>query len=98
MARIFSTFSCRSARLWYMWWMSRPSAMMSPTFLRGFRLAMGSWKIICIWVRRLRLVAVSRWPLMSLPSKVIWPAVGSYSRMTLRPMVDLPEPDSPTRP
>ena len=31
-------------------------------------------------------------------AKVILPAVGSYSRMMLRPMVDLPEPDSPTRP
>ena len=25
---------------------------MSSTFLRGFRDAIGSWNIICIWVRR----------------------------------------------
>ena len=51
-ARIFSTFSRRSACVLYIWWMSRPSPMMSSTFLRGFRDAIGSWNIICIWVRR----------------------------------------------
>ena len=72
--------------------------MMSSTFLRGFREAIGSWKIICIWVRRVLFWVWERCPLMSCPSKVILPAVGSYRRMMLRPMVDLPEPDSPTRP
>ena len=78
--------------------MSSPSPMMSSTFLRGFREAMGSWKIICIWVRRVLFWLWFSLPLISCPSKVILPAVGSYSRMMLRPMVDLPEPDSPTRP
>src|SRR5262249_4940821 len=35
---------------------------------------------------------------MSRPSSVIEPAVGSIRRSTVRPTVDLPQPDSPTRP
>ena len=35
---------------------------------------------------------------MSAPSKVIVPAVGSSRRSSTRPSVDFPEPDSPTRP
>ncbi|MEY9756203.1 hypothetical protein ABIE73_003598 [Bradyrhizobium yuanmingense] len=35
---------------------------------------------------------------MSSPSRRIWPEVGSTSRSTLRATVDLPQPDSPTRP
>ena len=54
--------------------------------------------IICIWVRSVSFCTRLSLPLISCPSKVILPAVGSYRRMTLRPMVDLPEPDSPTRP
>src|SRR5437879_8013178 len=38
-----------------------------------------------------------RW-LMSSPLKMILPSVGSSSRITARPSVDLPQPDSPTRP
>ncbi len=34
----------------------------------------------------------------STPSKVIVPAVGAMSRSTARPVVDLPQPLSPTRP
>src|SRR5215467_374169 len=35
---------------------------------------------------------------MSSPLNVIVPAVGSIRRMIVRPRVDLPQPDSPTRP
>lgn len=35
---------------------------------------------------------------MSMPSKVIDPDVGSYSFKIVRPIVDLPQPDSPTKP
>src|SRR6187200_1910782 len=35
---------------------------------------------------------------MSWPSKTILPSVGSYRRRMVRPTVDLPQPDSPTRP
>lgn len=34
----------------------------------------------------------------SCPSKVTLPAVGLFSRTTVRPVVDLPQPLSPTRP
>ena len=72
--------------------------MISPTFLRGLRLAIGSWKIICMSVRSMARVAASILPEISRPPKVILPSVGLYRRMMLRPMVVLPEPDSPTRP
>jgi hypothetical protein len=35
---------------------------------------------------------------MSRPSSTIVPSLGSISRMIMRPMVDLPQPDSPTSP
>ena len=35
---------------------------------------------------------------MSVPSKLIVPAVGSMRRRSSRPTVVLPQPDSPTRP
>ena len=35
---------------------------------------------------------------MSVPSSLMLPAVGSISRRTVRPTVDLPQPDSPTSP
>ena len=75
-----------------------PSLMMSPTFLRGFRLAIGSWKIICMSERSILRVSRSSAPEITLPLKVMRPSVGVYRRMMLRPMVVLPEPDSPTSP
>ncbi len=56
--------------------MSRPSPMMSSTFFLGFKEAMGSWKIICIWVRRALLSVLEIFALMSMPLKTIFPAVG----------------------
>ena len=47
--------------------------------------------------QRAHLARCDRW-VMSRPSKMILPAVGSSSRVTSRPVVDLPQPDSPTRP
>src|SRR6188508_2625680 len=37
-------------------------------------------------------------PVMSWPSKITRPSVGSYRRRIVRPTVDLPHPDSPTSP
>src|SRR5687767_3087794 len=56
------------------------SAMMSFTRQRGFRLAYGSWKIIC----------------MRRPRNSICPALGAYSPTMSLATVDLPQPDSPT--
>src|SRR6186997_1270061 len=77
--------------------MSSGSAMIPPAVIRGSRLAYGSWKIICIRLRRRRnsapLNSVTSWP-----SKMMRPPVGGLSRMIARPVVLLPQPDSPTRP
>jgi len=72
--------------------------MISITFLRGFKQAIGSWKIICILVCNSLAVALSNFPPISLPLKTIDPEVGLYKRIILLPVVDLPEPDSPTKP
>jgi len=71
--------------------------MIEPTVMRGSSDPYGSWKMICIRRRRrrssfdLRLVS-------STPSNLTLPAVGSRSRIIARPVVLLPQPDSPTRP
>ena len=73
------------------------SEMMLATLMRGFNEEYGSWKIICMRRRKAR----SLRPLTSLrtvPSKVTVPSVGRYSCRIARPVVDLPQPDSPTRP
>ena len=66
---------------------------------RGLRLSVGSWNTI--WMR-LRsgslancLAGIS--PMFS-PSNMIVPSVLSISRMTMVEVVDLPQPNSPTRP
>ena len=65
--------------------------------MRGFSDAYGSWNTI--WNRRrirdssLPFVLVSDWP-----SKRTSPAVGGMRSSSIRPVVDLPQPDSPTRP
>ena len=71
--------------------------MMKPTRLRGFSDAYGSWKII-VTSRRIGRIRARESFVMSLPSKVILPAVGSSSRTMQRASVDLPQPDSPTIP
>ena len=52
---------------------SSGSAMIEPTVIRGFRLACGSWKIICIFGRSARSAPPSS-RAMSLPSSSIAPA------------------------
>ena len=73
------------------------SPTMSSTFQRGFRLAYGSWKII--WMRRRSLRVARRLEARacaSWPSKVKPPRVGSYRPTSSRATVLLPQPDSPT--
>ncbi len=73
------------------------SATQSPTRSRGFSEVAGSWNTkpnfartgrSCFWV-----MAVMSWPRI-----LTVPVVGFCSAATQRPIVDLPEPDSPTRP
>src|SRR5258708_2975835 len=71
--------------------------MMSRTVIRGSSEPTGSWNTICIS----RLAALSerpRSPTRSRPSNLIEPEGGSPSRISVRPSVDLPQPDSPTSP
>ena len=61
---------------------------------RGLRLAYGSWKTT--WIRG-RIAGGTGTPYGS-PSSATVPEVGRSSPLTIRPIVDLPEPDSPTSP
>jgi hypothetical protein len=70
---------------------------MVPTVCRGFSDENGSWKIICM-SRRSGRSRPCRMCVMSWPSKMTDPPVGSSSRVISRPAVDLPHPDSPTSP
>ncbi len=68
---------------------------MSPAVMRGFSDAYGSWKMIFMSRRRLRICSgVSA--RISSPSSRTDPAVGWISRSTDLPVVVLPQPDSPT--
>ena len=87
----------RSARPLPMLWMTIGSTSVWPMVKRGFRLAYGFWNTI--WMRRRmpwrsRSLSLSRF----LPSKMTSPPVGSCRRSSVRPIVVLPEPDSPTTP
>ena len=78
-------------------WMSSASPRMPPMLWRGSSDANGSWKIIAISRRILRIGPL---PIRnkSRPLKKTSPDVGSTRRRMDRPRVDLPHPDSPTRP
>ena len=66
---------------------------------RGLRLSVGSWNTI--WMR-LRIGRLANFLAgiapMSSPSNMMLPSVLSISRMIMVDVVDLPQPDSPTRP
>src|SRR5262245_10987381 len=78
-------------------WISRGSAMMSCTRMRGLSELKGSWNTT--WTaRRYSMSWGPRRPAISLPSKAIDPSVGvSCSRMSLEVVV-FPHPDSPMSP
>ena len=65
--------------------------------MRGFSDAYGSWKMICM-SRRSFCISPPPAFITSMPSKVTEPDVASMRRSTARPVVDLPQPLSPTRP
>src|SRR6185312_3609479 len=75
-------------------WMRSGSASVRRTVWRGLSEAYGSWKTI--WTVR-AVSSRSRWA-RSRPSSVMWPRVGGIRPMIARASVDLPQPDSPTRP
>src|SRR6478735_5093475 len=71
--------------------------MMSPAFMRAFREANGSWNTICTRRRQLS-SSLPRSPNGLVPSNVTVPSSGVSSIIRVRARVDLPQPDSPTRP
>ena len=82
---------------WFWCQIERPSRTMSLTLRRGLSEEIGSWKIICMRVRIRRISSPER-VVRSVPSKTTLPVVACSSCMTARPVVDLPQPDSPTSP
>lgn len=67
------------------------------TFIVGFNDAYGSWKMICI-LFRYSFSSLSFRSAISCPSNRMLPEVTSCKRMMLLPVVDFPQPDSPTSP
>ena len=65
--------------------------------MRGLSDENGSWKITWIRRRSFRIARASSVTRL-MPSNSTVPAVGSMRRRIMRPVVDLPQPDSPTRP
>ena len=79
-------------------WCSRSgSPTMSPHVIRGLSEEYGSWNTMCRSRRSGRIARRERC-VMSTPFSRISPEVGSTSRSTQFATVDLPLPDSPTRP
>ena len=82
-------------------WIAIGSIRVWPTVKRGFRLAYGFWNTI--WMRR-RIASISRLGQRQQVDAVedhlppTGPPLGSCSRSSVRPIVVLPEPDSPTTP
>ena len=73
------------------------SPTMSPTVMRGLSDEYGSWKTMCSSRRSGRICRRERC-VTSVPFTRMFPPVGSVSRSTQFATVDLPLPDSPTRP
>lgn len=67
------------------------------TFIVGFNDAYGSWKMICIRFLY-SFSSLSFRSAISFPSNRMLPEVTSCKRMMLLPVVDFPQPDSPTSP
>ena len=73
------------------------SETMSRTLRRGLSELIGSWKIICMRGRNSRILSDGSL-VRSCPSNTTEPDVGRGSCMMARPVVDFPQPDSPTSP
>ena len=86
-----------SARLFVSLWIVSASPTIAPTVMRGLSEAYGSWKMICMSRASARSSSLLA-RVTSLPSNQTSPEVGSIRRRMQRPVVLLPQPDSPTRP
>ena len=79
-------------------WISNGSPMMSPTVIRGFSEVYGSCITICMLRRSRRSSPAAHPGTGPCPRGYARPAVGVSSRISSLASVDLPQPDSPTRP
>ena len=92
-----------ASRLDLSWCSVMASPICLPIFMTGFRLVMGSWKIIAMSLPRTSRISSSlmvrrlRSPSMSEPSTTL-PGGSGMRRMSERAATVLPEPDSPTMP
>ena len=75
----------------------RGSRRVRPMEKRGLSASNGFWKTSCARLRKARRRPPCRW-VMSCPSNTTCPEVGSSSRSSIRAVVVLPHPDSPTMP
>src|SRR3954471_1898519 len=85
------------------WWMRTASAIWWPMVSTGFRLVIGSWKIMAMRLPRIARIAPSSRVSRSVPSKCTEPRTvrgsrGGKSRMIESAVTLLPQPDSPTMP
>ena len=67
----------------------------------GLSAVIGSWKIMPMRLPRRRRNTASLWPTSSWPSKRMLPVTSAFSGsrpITAIAVIDLPQPDSPTRP
>ena len=79
---------------------SSTSAIWLPTVYSGLSAVIGSWKIMPMRAPRMARISRSESAVSSLPSKWIVPVVSAAStrRRIESAVIDLPDPDSPTRP
>ena len=79
---------------------SMASTIWSPTFITGFRLVAGSWKIMPMRPPRTARMPASGSASTSSPSRLTWPCVmrpfSGKRRMRASAVMLLPQPDSPT--
>ena len=82
-------------------WRSMTSTICWPTVITGFRLVAGSWKMMLMRRPRILRMLRSGRPMSSVPSSVTVPAatrpLSGSKRSKDRAVMDLPQPDSPTR-
>ena len=81
-----------------LWIIERLGDRSTPTVMRGSSDAYGSWNTICISRRSAAQLALAERGELGALGTSPSPTSARCSRSTHRPTVDLPEPDSPTRP
>ena len=91
------TLAFNSCLFLHFLWIISGSAIISLTVILGFNEANGSWNIICISSLNF-FISDFEYSLIFLPSNIISPSVASKSLRITLPVVDFPQPDSPTTP